>query len=669
MNCASNEYLQSMKTEINNMNTAIKIHTPSRLYIFTLLFLSFINASFAQPGDWRQKYDFTGRFIHGQVVVQLDGRYGLCDSVGHEILECNYTSIEIMPEGYVLFKTENEGAGWMTPDHKILFAPNEDEESDEPANYATDIQLSPYGFLEVNNGQYRALYTYSGKQIIPFILNNEVEWADEYDSDYGYGLISGDSGVGLIDSNGKIVFPMEYCSIINLETPNKWIICKNAKYGIINKAGKYLITAIYDALESFSHYRFVAKKGNKKGLLDSTGSILFPFEYTEIYLVPGGQIRSNLGNFDLEPYMQLYKDGKSSICRSSNLQVIIPLKYDRIDQVDNGLFRVYKNKLVGFADTSGNEIITPQFDYADYFYNRPYTVVRKGELCGIIDLKGNLLLPYKYNGIGFGSNYHNIINNGKWGLMDTFFREVVPPLYDERIEYFPGKAKRNGFYGLIGKNGKEITDFIYDYVWCSYITDDSTRLIQVVKNQKTGLISQSGKIYFEPVFDQIFSDNGVFFYVIKNKLYGYIGPGGAWLIPCIYEDLKHVHEGMFAVKKNGKYALLDSTTYSVKTAFRFENIREFYEGLIAVERAGKWGYANRKGDIAIPYKWQMTFGFHEGRSCVMMDKKWGFIDLRGILVIPTLYDNCEYFDDGKVFIRKNGKRMYLDKFGKDLEGI
>ncbi len=70
--------------------------------------------------------------------------------------------------------------------------------------------------------------------------------------------------------------------------------------------------------------------------------------------------------------------------------------YKEISSIKYGLFKVKnKNNLYGFINRNGEEIIVPQFENAKDFHCRRATV-GDGKRVGIINLKGEFIIPVKY---------------------------------------------------------------------------------------------------------------------------------------------------------------------------------------------------------------------------------------------------------------------------------
>lgn len=84
-----------------------------------------------------------------------------------------------------------------------------------------------------------------------------------------------------------------------------------------------------------------------------------------------------------------------------------------------------------------------------------------------------------------------------------------------------------------------------------------------------------------------------------------------------------------------------------------------------IEENGKYGYADKAGNIIIPYKWQEAYEFSEGLAVVSEDGyHYGFIDKTGKVVIPLEYSGAGGFSEGLAAVGKEDEGYgYIDKTG------
>jgi len=85
----------------------------------------------------------------------------------------------------------------------------------------------------------------------------------------------------------------------------------------------------------------------------------------------------------------------------------------------------------------------------------------------------------------------------------------------------------------------------------------------------------------------------------------------------------------------------------------------FSEGLAAVMSNGKWGYADGKGRMVIPAKFDEAGGFSELFAAVMLNGKFGYIDKDGMMVIPPKYLSAKPFYGGLALVYYETMHYYI----------
>ncbi len=89
---------------------------------------------------------------------------------------------------------------------------------------------------------------------------------------------------------------------------------------------------------------------------------------------------------------------------------------------------------------------------------------------------------------------------------------------------------------------------------------------------------------------------------------------------------------------------------------------------------GKFGYADRSGDIVLPFVYELAGYFEDGLACVMENGKYGLIDKSGSFVIRPEYDMLgrggrgtvfdeTVFDEELLFACRDGKFGFIDRTG------
>ena len=112
--------------------------------------------------------------------------------------------------------------------------------------------------------------------------------------------------------------------------------------------------------------------------------------------------------------------------------------------------------------------------------------------------------------------------------------------------------------GLINTDGAFIAEVDEATTWIGPFRKGVTAFKS--KNGKMGLIGKSGEILLPPIYKNIFDDEGKGFIVedtLGNR--GYVNNKGRFILPCKYDDVGGMQDGMMAVATSTKCGYVDST--------------------------------------------------------------------------------------------------------------
>jgi hypothetical protein len=257
----------------------------------------------------------------------------------------------------------------------------------------------------------------------------------------------------------------------------------NHAVGAIDKKGKLIIPCEYWALSDFSNGYAIAAKNKKMGLIDLNGKVIVPFVYEYGTVLADGFAFSKNSNFWRiyekpvwfsylnEATYDIYDvNAKLLIADSSEVVnmdkgVIITREphdstsalnnhqYKMLDTSGKVLYTAPDSKFIGYLgegmytlnesyyyvqlmDSTGKLVNNTEFGFIHPFSGN-YAVVeekvdRQGENLinksakyGIIDKKGTLIVPYKYNLPATASQYDHIIENGFAFMEDAATKKCV----------------------------------------------------------------------------------------------------------------------------------------------------------------------------------------------------------------------------------------------------
>jgi hypothetical protein len=132
----------------------------------------------------------------------------------------------------------------------------------------------------------------------------------------------------------------------------------------------------------------------------------------------------------------------------------------------------------------------------------------------------------------------------------------------------------------------------------------------------------------------------------EEKLWGSTDRTGEFEIPPRYSYARPIHEGLAAVTigKDKKYCFIDPNgNIVIEKKFQGSDVR-FSGGLCAVWNK-HYGYIDRQGNLAIPYRFHLGQHFAEGRAVIREpgSDTYGYIDEAGEIAIEPVFRSAESF--------------------------
>ena len=339
-------------------------------------------------------------------------------------------------------------------------------------------------------------------------------------------------------------------------------------YGLVNKAGKEIIPLVNDYIGDPVDGISVYQLKGKMGYMDKTGKKLTPPKYSNAWEFKGGMAAVSV--YDLakgeDKWGFIDKTGKE----------FIALKYNRVCGYKDGMAVVERGEQKYFTlNKAGKE--TPLSYEKIGFPGYDRLMVQQGGKYGYINLKGEEVIPLKYDNAWDFSNWQNVgylssVRLGKKsGVIDTSGREVVPLVYDWVLLYREGLAP---------------------------VRMDGPKKMAV------------------------------------DAQWGYIDSTGKLVIPMKYNEAGYFSEGLAPVSIPGannyfNFGFIDMTG-KVVIPFDYESAEEFKEGLAAVRKNKKYGFINREGKLVIDYKYDLVLrNFDRGRARVKLNGKEVTINKKG----------------------------------------
>ena len=167
--------------------------------------------------------------------------------------------------------------------------------------------------------------------------------------------------------------------------------------------------------------------------------------------------------------------------------------------------------------------------------HRSYYFAFKNNKCGVINLKGDTLIPFEY--------------------------ELITRAWeDSRQNEERFIVQRNKKFGTISFQNKEIIPIIYDGIsgWVEY----GPPAHYVVKDNKCGLVTYDGKLLIPLDYDYLNYINNSLIECIKEKKHGVIDINNRTIVPCINDSIEVDYNSFTIGNKGGRIKILKNGIWS-----------------------------------------------------------------------------------------------------------
>ena len=333
--------------------------------------------------------------------VQKDGKYGLINYDGEELLACTQDNIEVIPGTKSVYVTTTDNKKGVVDNLGHVIIDNKYEEITSLTNQYEN------GFIVKNEQGKYGVINYDKTVAL-------TEKYDEVEHVYGNHMYVAKEGTILrvIDSEGKTYLDNRFDEVkyIGKDTI---VIKKDGKYGVIDLQGETKIPVEYDNLVyTFSNY-YIAKKGDKYGIITDKNEEKLQFTYRYIsYLSNTGFMRADKENAESDLLDKELKVKATGIIAEINQNKnYIRIRKDgeyvyynfKLEQeasteilATNTIFLSKKNGKYGYVNDKGVVIVDYKYDDATEQNKYGYVAVKQNGKWGSLDSKGNIVEECKY---------------------------------------------------------------------------------------------------------------------------------------------------------------------------------------------------------------------------------------------------------------------------------
>jgi len=279
-------------------------------------------------------------------------------------------------------------------------------------------------------------------------------------------------------------------------------------------------------------------------------------------------------------------------------------------------------KIENKLDPSLYKTVYPSVRYA----NKKFAVVSNGTAFGIVNNKGETLVPFQYQMIkndGFGIQ---ATENGKSFFIDLTNKKLSKE-YDNIIRTCFSSYKDNHLEVRAGKNVNIIDSYYQEKLGPGYISLHALGLKNALltkkeKGRQAIVSTENWKELYS--YDTIENMDYEIMLVSDHGKYGLVSVDNKKMLDLIYDHIGYLvisSQLFYVVKQNNTLALYKDKKFL--TGFDYDSITNF-DSVFKVEKKGKFGLIDEKGEIIVPVKYiKITVdkdGYHAYKNSEKFDQ-------------------------------------------------
>ncbi len=261
-----------------------------------------------------------------------NGKWGFVNAEGEKLIPAKYDDVLPFSEGQAAVKQKGS---WGIIDESGT-------ERIAAGKYEKIGRYSEKRAAVCRNGKW-GFVDHRGKEIV---APDRYDYAGDFSE--GMALVSRNQLYGYLDLEGDPVVALKY----DLAWPFHQgcaRVYQNKRYGFIDKKGVEFVPVKYDYLSEYQNGFALARNNRCWCLIDRQGNETEPLDYDSIQTA------------DDQGWMKVSKNGKSGFIHYRG-HVLVPLKYDWVDDFQKDVSRVSRQGKYGLIDRSGKELLSPQYD-------------------------------------------------------------------------------------------------------------------------------------------------------------------------------------------------------------------------------------------------------------------------------------------------------------------
>lgn len=394
-------------------------------------------------------------------------------------------------------------------------------------------------------------------------------------------------------------------------------IRENRQYGVINRAGAYILPAEFDS---------VAITGKA--------------------IVAGMRIGNhwNWHLFDLQ--------GKKK--SRHTYQAIVPQQHELLPAKLNGRW--------GYINQQGAEVLLCRYD-TTYAFEGDLARVRFNDSMGVINREGfwqlypaadhiTIVSPTRF--VARNQQNHQLLDEQGKVLYSS--PHILSPVEGGLLEINLLKQ-----YGLLDLNGNRIAATEYD--WISELKEGEIYLAR--KEGRKGILSKDGQSFIaesDKTFQKLYELHEGYLGAEIDQQHGFVDTQGRLRISNRYDSVTHFSDGYAAIKLMGRWGYIDKIE-RLKIQPLYEEARPFEDGMAIIQKNGLLGLVNKKGEEVIRPEYEDLRALKSGRYLIVKNGKMGITDRHANFLLSAKYDDIQDLKNGYFLVSRSGKKGLVNYQG------
>lgn len=395
-------------------------------------------------------------------------------------------------------------------------------------------------------------------------------------------------------------------------------------------------------------------------------------------------------------YFTLYKNGKVGVINTSGEIIISPdYNYIQIPNPTKDVFICSKNNSILVLNSKGETLfqnyeevtgIPVTGTIGDIPYEKSVLKYKQGNLYGLINMEGKVItkaiyekiesVPYKEGEILVQKDgKQGVINSKGAKLVDEKYDSIIGDGYYNQIDYKEAgyivgtKTGDKYLFGYLDKNGKQVLNNEFDeIVRLNQIEGEDVYLI-TTKAGKKGLI-KNGEVVLENVYDQLEYDTTTDLIKIKqNDLYGVTDLSGKTILPIEFKEISYIGIYIAGTKAN-QVINYDRNGQEVQNIYKKVIATGNENYFITVGQNNLYGIINQNGVETTTNKYTyIEYLIGEYFAAYNEENKIGVIDHYGNIVLGINYNLVQPIKGTNMIQVSDTESGILEIYSANIEQI